>query len=137
MEVLFIILWCMFGVVNVFIANHRKIHLGLAFFLGFFLGIIGTIVVLFMPSTQLEEKQPNSEYEKVYLCTNCGAQVFPEQKYCSNCGSPSPKIVEGVISSLDQIYRLKQENKITEEEYSSIKKQLLEKIITNKENTNV
>ena len=136
-----IICWILFGVLNIFIASQKNIHTLLGFLLGFLLGVIGTIILLCLPrnlgnDNLNKNRQAQNEYENVCICSVCSYQIFENQKYCPNCGSPSPLIVNDFLSEIDKIYKLKTEGKITEEEYEKIKQVLLSKI-TPKGDTNV
>ncbi len=136
---IWIICWILFGVLNIFIAKQKNIHSLLGFLLGFLLGLIGTVILLCLPRNFANDnanknEQNQNDYEKICICSVCSYQIFENQKYFPNCGTPSPLLVNNFLSEIDKIYKLKTEGKITEEEYEKIKRVLLNKITPKGEN---
>ena len=93
------------GIVGLFVPGflsqslHDKKGYDGGFWIGFIFGIFGLIYAAGLPEKKehktVKIKKGNKEvvvedeyddFESVKICPDCGWQVFPEEKNCSNCG---------------------------------------------------
>ena len=85
---LLLLLLAFIGLINIPIAQSRGRSLVRWFFLGFLLGPIGFILLLFMPKTQTKKDEEALDRGELRKCPSCAELVKSEAVKCRHCGDP-------------------------------------------------
>lgn len=121
-----LIMACIYGFVTSSISESKGYEGGFAW--GFWLGIIGIIVVACKPINYayLKDKIKSIDDED-WTCSNCGQLNDGFASECVKCGLKKPKQPKETLE-IDEIMKLKQlldAGAITQEEFDAKKKELL------------
>jgi hypothetical protein len=90
-----LVLWVLCGVVGWKLGDSKG-RPGLGLLLGFLLGLIGLVIVAFLPPVQraqaqpellaMSARQPVEAPAAVYVCRSCKQPVLPSATVCGTCG---------------------------------------------------
>ena len=86
--VLLLLLMTFIGLINIPIARSRGRSQVRWFFLGFLLGPLGFVLLLFIPKTQAKKDEEAFDRGELRKCPSCAELVKSETVKCRHCGDP-------------------------------------------------